>query len=114
MFDNITAPRAKRRAGPSMAVSVFLHGLVVGAAFLFAYARAHMPKQTEAPVAVTFRPPPPPPPPPPAPPAGHKPKPPGPSRVKPQTLPPTTVIQPKETPKVEEKGPEPVEEPEED
>ena len=36
MFDTITPPKAKRRAGTSMAVSVLLHGAVVAAAFAFA------------------------------------------------------------------------------
>jgi len=65
MFDTITAPRAKRRAGTSMAVSILLHGAVVAAAFGLAYARAHMPKTAAVEVPVAFRPPPPPPPPPP-------------------------------------------------
>ena len=58
MFDTITAPRAKRRAGTSMAVSILLHVAVVAAAFLLAYARAHMPRTTEVEVPVAFRPPP--------------------------------------------------------
>ena len=45
MFDNITATSAKRKTGTSMVVSILLHGAVIAAAFLFAYARAHMPKR---------------------------------------------------------------------
>src|ERR1700682_820869 len=110
MFDNITAPEAKRRAGTSMAVSIALHGAAVALAFAFAYVKARMPKTVEAPVAVTFPPPPPPPPPPPA--ARHKTTP---REIKPkQEFTTQTVIQPKEIPKVEEKPPDPDPEAEED
>src|SRR3954464_9751092 len=108
MFDEITSagPKRGRRTANSMVVSVFLHGAVIGLAAVATYVKAHAPVKEE-PVNVTFRAAPPPPPPPPPPPAGHEPKTQR-TTPKPTTpkVPPRTMVQPKEPPRVEEKPPE--------
>lgn len=107
MFDSITTigrPGAAARKGSSFAFSVGMHGLAVVLAVVFTVVKERFPS-TPDPVSVQFRAPPPPPPPPP--PASRKKK--RPDRPKTPVVPrvpPNTIVQPKEMPKVEEKPPE--------